>query len=175
MAEGVLESLISSNHRRVISVRVRLLEEYCLHLIELFRPFESTFTSRTQLPQEKAEVIRQGIAAFRSKIGKINTDLGLEHAYRNAKQEAAALVITMLTTVEELHPHHLKGYGEVPQPLNDYLVERLKDLLQTLETLDRILMEKTWQSSAKNSSLPGSSLEVVFHLPGTLPKIYAHD
>lgn len=143
MADGSLQSLISPNHRRVISVRMRLLEEYCLHLLELFRPFESTLTSRAQLPQEKAEDIRQGIAAFRSKIGKIKADLGLEHARRSAKQEAVALVITMITTVEELHPRYLKGYGEVPESLNDYLQECLKDLLQTLEAMDRILMGKT--------------------------------
>ena len=142
MPDGSLQSLISPNHRRVISVRMRLLEEYCLHLLELFRPFESTFTSRSQLPREKAENIQQGIAAFRSKIGKIKSDLDLEHAHQSAKREAAALVTTMITTVEELHPHYLKGYGEVPELLNDYLVEHLKDLLQTLEKIDRALMEK---------------------------------
>lgn len=141
MADRPLKSVIGQNHRRVISVRMRLLEEYSLKLIELFRPFESVLTSRSPLPPEKTAAIESEIAAFQSRIREMKTELGLEHAHRNAKREAAALVSTMMTYVEELHPRYLKGYGSISDPMDHYLKECLRDLSKTLEKISRTLRE----------------------------------
>jgi hypothetical protein len=136
-----LASRMSSNHRRVLSVRMRLLEDYCLQLLELLRPVESTLTSRSPLPPEKAEKLERALVAFRSTIGQIKTELDLEHHHQNVKREAVALVATMLTNVEELHPHYLKGYGAVPDPLARYLQGHLNDLSDALEAVNRILLD----------------------------------
>jgi len=142
MADRTLQSVISQNHRRVISVRMRLLEEYSLKLLELFRPFESVLTSRSPLPQEKTEAIESEIAAFRSRIRDMKAELGLEHAHRSARREAAALISTMITYVEELHPRYLRGYGAVPDPMDHYLKECLKDLSETLDKISRFLKKE---------------------------------
>lgn len=141
VADRPLQSLISQNHRRVISVRMRLLEEYSLKLLELFRPFESALASRSPLPPEKTEAIEQEIGAFQARIRDMKTELGLEHAHRSARREAAALVSTMMTYVEELHPRYLKGYGSISDPMDRYLKECLKDLSKTLQKINRTLRE----------------------------------
>ncbi len=141
MADRSLQSLISQNHRRVISVRMRLLEEYSLKLLELFRPFESVLTSRSPLPPEKAETIESEIEAFRSRIRDMKAELGLEHAHRSSRREAAALISTMMTYVEELHPRYLKGYGSVSEPMDHYLKACLKDLAKPLDKISRILKD----------------------------------
>ena len=132
---------MSANHRRVLSVRMRLLEDYCLQLLELLRPVESTLTSRAALPPGKAEKLEGALRAFRFSIGRIKAELELEHLHQNVKREAVALLATMMTNVEELHPRYLKGYGTVPDPLARYLQGRLKDLERSLEAVNQVLME----------------------------------
>ena len=71
MAEQPLQSLIGHNHRRVLSVRMRLLEEYSLRLMELFEPLEAELTSRAPLSKGTAEQIEREIAALQSRIRDI--------------------------------------------------------------------------------------------------------
>jgi len=141
MADQPLQSVIGQNHRRVLSVRMRLLEEYSLKLLELFRPFESVLTSRSPLPPEKSGRIESEIAALHSRIRDMKAELGLEHSHRSARREAAALISTMLTYVEELHPRYLKGYGPVPDPISRYLKECLKGFSETLDKINRTLRD----------------------------------
>ena len=79
------------------------------------------------------------IAALQSRISEMKQDLGLEQSSRSAMREAAALISTMTTYVEELHPRYLKGYGSIPDPLSRYLKECLKGLSQTLNKINGIL------------------------------------
>ncbi len=132
---------MSPNHRRVLSVRMRLLEDYCLQLAELLRPYESNLTSRSALPPEKAEKVERALRALRSRIARIKSDLDLEPVRQNVKREAVALVATMLNNVEELHPRYLKGYGAVPEPLGRYLQACLVDLEKGVDAVNRILQE----------------------------------
>jgi hypothetical protein len=141
MAEQPLQSLIGHNHRRVISVRLRLLEEYSLRLMELFEPLEAELTTRAPLPPGMTEQMEREIAALHSRIGEMKAELGLEHSERSARREAAALVSTMITYVEELHPRYLKGYGAMPEPINRYLKERLKGLTEALDKISRTLKD----------------------------------
>jgi hypothetical protein len=141
MADEPLESLIGHNHRRVISVRLRLLEEYSLQLLELFEPLEAELTSRAPLPRQMMEKMEREITALRSRIRAMKSELGLELSERSARREAAALVSTMITYVEELHPRYLKGYGSLPEPISRYLKDRLKGLAETLDKISRTLKD----------------------------------
>ena len=132
---------MSPNHRRVLSVRMRLLEDYCLQLLELLRPVESALTSRSAIPPEKAEKLERALLAFRSTLGRIRAELELERLNQNVKRESMALVATMMINVEELHPHYLKGYGAVPDPLARYLEGCLNGLANALKAVNRILVD----------------------------------
>ncbi len=139
MSDRPLHSLIGQNHRRILSVRLRLLEEYSNHLLDLFHPFESVLTSRSSLPDEMAEELGNQIAALHAKIRDMKAELGLERSHRSARREAAALVSTMITYVEELHPQYLKGYASISDPISRYLKESLKGLSETLDKISRTL------------------------------------
>ena len=141
MADQPLESLISHNHRRVISVRMRLLEEYSLQLLELLEPFDAELTSRAPLPGEMADELQHEVTILRSMIGAMKVDLGLEHCERSAPREAAALISTMITYIEELHPRYLKGYGSMPEPISVYLKDRLKELADALNKISQTLRD----------------------------------
>ncbi len=141
MSDQPLRSLIGQNHRRVLSVRMRLLEEYSARLMELFRPYESALTSRPPLPQELMEQIEKEVGDLHSQIRGMKAELGLEHTRRSSRREAAALVSTMLTYVEELDPRYLKGYGPIPDPASRYLKQCLKELSESLDKISRALRD----------------------------------
>jgi hypothetical protein len=142
MSDRPLQSLIGENHRRVLSVRMRLLEEYSSRLLELFQPVESLLTSRPPLPQGMKERMEGEVAELHSRIHRIKADLGLEQSRRSARREAAALVTTMITYVEELHPRYLKGYGSIPEPVGSYLKECLTGFLEALDKINQTLKER---------------------------------
>jgi hypothetical protein len=120
---------------------MRLLEEYSLRLLELFEPLESELTSRAPLPRGVTKEMEREITALQSRIHEMKTELGLEPSERSARREAAALVSTMITYVEELHPRYLKGYGSMPEPISRYLKERLTGFTEVLDKISRVLRE----------------------------------
>jgi hypothetical protein len=141
---------MSANHRRALSVRMRLLEDYCLRLLEIFRPAEAGGAPGLPLPREKAEKVERALRDFRSRIGRIKAELELEHVHPNPRREAVALVATMMTNLEELHPRYLTGYGTIPDPLARYLQGRLKSLEDALEAVNRILVDERSNPPAKS-------------------------
>jgi len=138
-AYGSLRSQVSENHRRALSVRLRILEESALALMELFRAVDSTLTERDALPNERAGEAQRLVAELRSRIGLIKSELGLERTRHHAKRHANALVVAMSVNVEEIHPDHLKGYGEVPEDLAKYLKVEIHDLLGLIRQIGRVL------------------------------------
>ena len=130
---------LSGNHRRVLSIRLRLLEESCFRLLDLFHGVDSIFTLRQALPKEREEMVETGVQELRSLMAHIKSHLGLECSMEDASREAAALMAAMTTSIEELHPHYLKGYGEVPEPTSRYLETRLEDLMQALRRIEQAL------------------------------------
>jgi coenzyme F420-reducing hydrogenase alpha subunit len=134
-----LRSEVSENHRRALSVRLRILEESALALMELFRAVDSTFTERDALPEERAGEAETLVAELQSRISRMKSELGLERTRVDAKRYANALVVAMSVNVEELHPDYLKGYGAVPEDLAKYLKLEIHDLLQLMQRLGRVL------------------------------------
>jgi hypothetical protein len=130
---------ISGNHRRVISVRLRLLDESCSRLLELFHDVDSILTERRALPPEKADQATHLVAELRLQIAQMRTTLGLSRARVDAVREAETLVSAMSVDVEELYPHYLKGYGEVPRELDLYLQAQLDELLHILHELGNLV------------------------------------
>jgi hypothetical protein len=134
-----LRSEVSENHRRALSVRLRILEESALALMELFRAVDSTFTERDALPEERAGEAETLVAELQSRISRMKSELGLERTRVDAKRYANALVVAMSVNVEELHPDYLKGYGAVPEDLAKYLKLEIHDLLELMQRLGRVL------------------------------------
>jgi len=135
----LLRAQVSHNHRRVISVRLRLLEEASLKLLGLFGDSDSALTARLGLPKEKAQEIAGLVRDLGSKISRAKSELHLEVAHWDTHREAGALVAAMAVNVEELHPAYLKGYGEVPEALAMYLEVKISELLQVLARIDQAL------------------------------------
>jgi len=118
---------------------LRAVEESALALMELFRAVDRTLTQRDALPNERAAEAERLVAELRSRIARIKSELGLEPSRVHAKRYANVLVVAMSVDVEELHPHYLKGYGEVPEELAKYLKAEIPHLLDLIRQIGRVL------------------------------------
>jgi hypothetical protein len=134
-----LRAEMSAHHRRVISVRLRVLENYCRTLLEFLQPLAGTLTRRVPLPEEKAAEIRKLAGELNARISHMHGELGLEPSTLDARRQATALVSSMGVDLEELHPRYLKGYGQVPPALAEYLEARLGDCLACVAKMHRAL------------------------------------
>lgn len=130
---------VSENHRRVLSARLRTLEESALALLDLFEAVDNAFTERDALPEERKADVRRLVGTLRSRIEEIKTDLELERTRLEAKRYANAVVVAMSVNVEELHPNYLKGYGKVPEDLARYLRSEVNQLLGLLREIRQAL------------------------------------
>lgn len=134
-----LQSQVSANHRRVISVRLRVLEDSCLRLLELFQARKTSMTVRTPLPPEKTREVARLLSDLTARIAQLKSDLVLEQASIDARREALAIVSAMSVDLEELRPRFLKGYGKMPPRLSDYLDEEISECLGVVNRIHREL------------------------------------
>jgi hypothetical protein len=130
---------VSGNHRRILSVRLRMLEEDCFKLLDLFHPEARSLLERGALPEERADEVRELSAQLRAKIAGMKADLQLEAAQLDPQRVAQALVTSMAVGIEELYPEYLKGYGEVPEVLASYLRSSVEGMLAIMKKINRAL------------------------------------
>ena len=130
---------VSNNHRRILSVRLRLLEEGCFKLLDLFRPETHSLSQRPALPGEKANEMRALSAQLQARMAGMKADLHLEPAQLDPQRVARALVSAMYVGIEELYPEYLKGYGEVPEVLASYLTSSVGEMLAIMKKINRAL------------------------------------
>jgi hypothetical protein len=111
------------------------MEDACLRLVDLLRPFDSSFVRRQPLPLEKAEQLQRSVARMRSCLSMAAWDLGLQKTHQDARREAVSLVATMRENIRQLlHPH---GQDGAPKDLVEYLENLARELDRTLNEIDR--------------------------------------
>ena len=130
-----LRSEITNDQSRLIAAHLRTLEESCMRLLELFRPFDSSLLRRQPLPQDKAEVLHRMVARLRSRVSEAAWDLGLSRAHQDARREAASLVATMDDNLRELL--HLRDGNELPEGRAEYLTRLAQELQRIVTEIDR--------------------------------------
>ncbi|MGA2628758.1 MAG: hypothetical protein ABSG54_00975 [Terriglobia bacterium] len=130
---------VSSNHRRILSVRLRLLEEDCFQLLDLFHTEARSLCERPPLQGEKAEEFRELSAHLRAVIAGMKAELKLEPARLDPQRVARALLTSMSVAIEELYPEYLHGYGKVPAALASYLRSRVQEMLAIMRKINRAL------------------------------------
>ena len=146
-----LRGEISSNHRRVISVRIRVLREACLKLLELSRSDDPGILPRTPIAAEEADQVRRVVHELNSLLIRITSDLALEEHPVDARREAAAILSGMVVDMEELNPRFLRGYGKITPSLGKYLATRMKQCLQVVERM-RIVLAGSHESGLAGKS-----------------------
>jgi endonuclease III len=132
-----LKSEIANDQRRLIAAHLRTLEESCLRLLEMFRPFDSSLVRRQPLPQGKAEQLQRLVAHLRSRISQAAWDLGLQRAHQDARREASSLVATMDENLRELL--RLRDRNGVPEDRAEYLEKLAQELQHTVTDIDRVV------------------------------------
>ena len=120
-------------------MRLRVLEDSCLRLLDLFQPRSSVMTRRQPLAPEKTTDVNRLVTELTAKIARVKQDLVLEEAQIDAHREASAVVSAMSVDMEELYPRFLRGYGKVPPLLAQYLETQISECLNTVNRLQHAL------------------------------------
>ena len=136
---SLVSDSLSADHRRVVSVRLRKLADYCASLMGLLEAEPSVAQPQTSGARADAKEARSLLAALQEHIARAQAELGLRAARRDRAREARALVATMLVSIEELHPEHLKGYGKVPKNLAGFLETKTREFAELVEEIARKL------------------------------------
>jgi hypothetical protein len=131
-----LKSEITNDQRRLIAAHLRTLEESCLRLVELLRPFDASLVRRQPLAQEKAELLQRFVARLRSRISQAAWDLGLQRAHQDARREASSLVAAMDENLRELL--RLRDGNGVPDDRAEYLERLVQELQHIVTDIDRV-------------------------------------
>jgi gas vesicle protein len=99
-----LREKLSGNHRRVLSVRLRLLEELSAHFGDLFREGNLSLKERHALSHNKSENVLRVVGELRSKVSQMKNDLGPEVERIDAVREAKALASAMQVDIVSCAP-----------------------------------------------------------------------
>ena len=123
----------------MISVRLRKLADNCASLADLLEAEPSIAQPQLSGARADRKEAHRLLVALQERIARAQAELGLPAARRDRAREARALVATMLVSIEELQPEHLKGYGKVPENLAGFLETKTREYAQLIEEIARKL------------------------------------
>src|SRR5713101_165523 len=107
---------LGENHRRVISIVIRNLEQMCEeieHWIE--RPSDTLLDFEHDLSIEQPDRLRHLIAELRGEIRRITTEVELNRGSKSRKGAIRALLSVHLVELEETESSRLRGYGRLSE------------------------------------------------------------
>jgi hypothetical protein len=129
---------LSENHRRTISSTLSILDE----TLGVFLRWTAGREERSVLYRENNDLVaaeRQAInaevEAMRSLIRGMRDDLDLEERVHDARRDIQARAGMSWESLCELDAKHLKGYGDVPTELIEYLGPRVGELIERLNRI----------------------------------------
>jgi hypothetical protein len=134
---ATLKTEIPNDQRHLIAVQLRTMEESCLRLLELLRPFDASLVRRQPLPQEKAEPLQRMIARLRTGISQAAWDLGLPKVNRNPCMEAATWVATLDEGIHELLQFQRRD--GVSENLAGYIEKLTEEFHRIVTDIDRVV------------------------------------
>jgi len=131
---------LSENHRRAISIRVRLLDEMLGEFEQYARGREihSVFYQEVNnLSPSQRRLVLADIERMRRLMREMKATLGLEPGVENVGRLIWGKSSAFWQVLIETTSKHLKGYGDVPPELARYLDPRMETLIKHLGMVTR--------------------------------------
>ena len=128
---------VSADHRRVIDVRMREIEELSSRLEGLLRAGDAANAYGLNLDPSAKGRVEVLLLDLRKVVAKVNDDLGIEVRRREAAREARAVLAALAVSIEEVHPDNIQGYGKVREPLARYLERCASELSGIAERIGK--------------------------------------
>ena len=132
---------LGEGHRRAASATLLLLDEALCTCEQWARGREChsvLYSERNTLSSQQKRDLLAEIQEMRVLLDELRRELALKEETNTAASAIFQQVLATRDAVVELKSKHLRGYGELPRRLPEWLDPRLEDLVLRLNRLTQI-------------------------------------
>jgi hypothetical protein len=133
--------ILSENYNRAISTTLSLLDE-ALCEFDLYSKGHEIhsvlYEMRNHLPHAQREKLASVVAEMQGVLREVRDALQLESKVRDAEHSIRGSCTVLWISLSEIQGNGLRGYGEPPPGLTEYLNSRLEFLIRRLRTVSRM-------------------------------------
>ncbi len=137
---------LRQSHKRAISVTLTLFDEALCGFDRWASGQEVRsvlFEILNPLSDEEKEKLSIELAELRKLLQEISDFLELDRTVNNVPTMIVGQCAVLWPSVVELEGRYLKGYGEVPADLEEYLTPRTNQLIEGLRRISQIAGKRT--------------------------------
>jgi hypothetical protein len=133
---------LGENHRRVVSVLIRGLEQACDEIDATFRESPGALRHvENDLSSKQRSNLREMTDRVRGEIHRIASEVELDTSIRSQRRTILALLSSCIVNLEEFEPKKLRGYGEMSREVEASLSSEFQRLIELLERMAAIVEE----------------------------------
>ncbi|HEV2297426.1 MAG TPA: hypothetical protein VGR72_02790 [Candidatus Acidoferrales bacterium] len=130
---------LGENHRRVVSVLLRGLEQMCDEIEARLAEVPGVLCHvKSDLSPAQGAALREMTARVREEIRRLNTQIELDAAVRSPRRAILALLSASIVNLEESDSKRLRGYGPLASEAAARLDDELSRLIGLLEEMTTI-------------------------------------
>ena len=131
---------LSENHRRVVSVLLRGLEQACDEIEATFRQAPGMLDRiHDDLSPAQRERLRDSVLCVRGEIRRLTAEIELDASFRSQRRTILALLSSSIVNLEESEPMKLRGYGPMSPQAEARLSAEIQRLIELLEQMSVIV------------------------------------
>lgn len=133
---------LGENHRRVVSVLFRGIEQTCDEIDAAFRESPSALRHVARdLSSAQRAALREMTERVRSEIQRLASEIELDISIRSQRRIILALLSSCIVNLEESQPKKLRGYGPMSPEVEARLSSEFQRLIEMLERMAAIVDE----------------------------------
>lgn len=131
---------LSTAHARALTSHFKTVEEYLRVVVSWIDGFEGVFYGApAELAEEERAHARTVIAEVLGGLKRVREDLGLERQQMSSRGIMRAYLSELWVSLVETRSRYLRGYGEVPPELAEYLDHRVSELETQVAEIRRLV------------------------------------
>ena len=131
---------LGENHRRVVSVLLRGLEQACDEIEAAFRETPGLLDRiHDDLSADQRERLREMVRRVRSEIRRLAGEIELDASSRSQRRTILALLSASIINLEESDPKKLRGYGPMSPQAEARLSSEIQLLIEMFEQMSAIV------------------------------------
>ncbi|HEV2488513.1 MAG TPA: hypothetical protein VGT03_01800 [Candidatus Acidoferrales bacterium] len=127
---------LGENHRRVVSVLLRGLEQACEEIDASFRESPGTLRRiQDDLSPAQRSTLRGMTQRVRGEIRRLASEIELDTSIGSQRRTVLALLSASIVNLEESEPKKLRGYGSMSKEAEDRLAQEVQRLIGLFEEM----------------------------------------
>ncbi len=131
---------LGENHRRVVSVLLRGLEQACDEIEATFRESPGALRHiHDDISPAQRSGLREMTGRVRREIHRLASEIELDPSVRSQRRTILALLSSSIVNLEESEPRKLRGYGAMSPEAEARLGGEFERLIELLEQMASVV------------------------------------